>query len=119
MATTVVTAAARAYVNHGRWLADCPRPHCGNAMLLQFQPRQELFHCGGLGGCQLVTPVDWPIDAEAITAVLALRPVPVTRNWAPAGHRQSVTTGTPDGQTVIDLLEENVEHGVISWGDER
>lgn len=103
---------ALAYVNHGRWIADCPRPHCGNAVGLH--PKQAVFHCAGAGGCQLMAPVEWPDDVDDITAALAQRPIPTTRNWAPAGHRQSIATGVPDGQTVVDLIAETHEHAECS-----
>lgn len=104
----LLTELARAYVNLGRWVADCPRPHCGGAM--QLEPRQTVFHCGGLDGCQVISEVVWPPDADEIWSVLAARPVPATRNWAPAGHRQALACHVPDGQTVADLLDENREH---------
>lgn len=103
MITTVV---AQAYVNHGRWVADCPYQYCGNAVALE--PKQTTFHC--MGGCQLITELRWPPDAEDITEALAARPFPLTRNWAPAGHRQAIATGFPDGQTVVDLVAETREH---------
>jgi hypothetical protein len=63
--------------------------------------------------------VQWPQDASAITAELDVRPVEKTRNWAPAGHRQtfhSITPGGrvvaeahPEGQEVADLRAENRE----------
>ena len=98
---------ALAYVNHGRWIADCTRPHCNNAEKLE--PRQAMFHCVN---CHQIAPVTWPADADEIREVLDRRPVPQTRNWAPAGHRQALACGVPDGQTVADLLAENDEYGV-------
>lgn len=107
----LLTTVAVAVLNAGRWLAECPREYCGNALALD--PGQATFHCAGMGGCQLVTEVLWPPDAEQIWAVLLQRPVPGTRNWAPAGHRQALMCGFPLGQTVDDLITENREHGVI------
>lgn len=98
---------AQAYVHRGMWIADCTRPYCGNAMRLD--PKQTLFHCSE---CKNIVEIVWPADADAITDVLARRPVPQTRNWAPAGHRQAVACGFTDGQTVADLAAENREHGV-------
>jgi len=90
------------------WIADCTRPYCANAMKLE--PRQTLFHCSE---CRHVVEIVWPTKADEITDVLDLRPVPLTRHWAPAGHRQAIACGFPDGQSVQDLIDENVEHGVI------
>lgn len=102
------TTAARAYVNHGRWISDCTRPDCANAEKLE--PRQAIMHCSN---CRQVAEVDWPANADAIAAVLDRRPVPQTRNWFPAGHALALRSGSPHGQTVRDLVDENVEHGVI------
>lgn len=104
----MLTTLAQAYCNHSRWIADCPRQDCGNALALE--PGQTTFHCGGLGGCNLITEIEWPHEVEAIDAVLAQRPVPTTRNWAPAGHRQAISCHFPDGQTVAELIDETHEH---------
>jgi hypothetical protein len=106
----LVTTAAVAVVNSGRWIAECPREHCANAVRLE--PKQTAFHCGGGDGCRLVAEVLWPPDADEIDDVLSRRPVPGTRNWAPAGHRQAIADGFPDGQSVSDLLDENRQYGV-------
>jgi hypothetical protein len=47
-----------------------------------------------------------------ITAVLALRPIPQTRNWYPRDHDIALRFRIPHGQSVDDLREENAEHGV-------
>lgn len=103
------TLMAVAYVNFGRWVADCPRQYCGNAVALE--PKQVTFHCGSVGGCKLLAEVVWPVDADEIWEALSMRPVPGTRNWAPAGHRQAIACRVPDGQTVADLIAENYEYG--------
>ena len=100
----LIAARARARVNHGRWIADCPRPHCANAIRLE--PRQGAFHCGGEGGCQMVAPVEWPADADAIWAVLLERPVPGTRNWYPDGHDEALRMRLPHGQSPAELRDE-------------
>jgi hypothetical protein len=99
---------AVAYVNHGRWIADCTRPYCANAEKLE--PHQSVFCCSN---CRQIDDVRWPADPDKVWAVLEARPVPQTRNWAPAGHRQAITDGFPDGQTVADLVDENREYGDI------
>ena len=105
---TLITIRARARVNHGRWIADCPRPYCAHAMRLT--PGQAAFHCGGEGGCQLVAEVEWPADADGIWAALVERPVPGTRNWYPAGHAEAVQLGLPHGQSAGDLRAETREY---------
>lgn len=102
----LVTTRARAHVNHGRWVADCPWAHCNNAVALD--PGASTMHC--LGGCLAVARVEWPPDPDGIWDALAARPVPATRNWAPAGHRQSVACGFPDGQSAAELRSETAEH---------
>lgn len=105
-----------AYVNHGRWVADCPREYCGNAMKLE--PRQATFTCRALDrqghdhGCGMQALIGWPADADEIWEALRLRPVAATRNWFPEGHDLAVRAGCPHGQSVADLLAENEEHGV-------
>lgn len=105
---TLITTRARARVNHGRWIADCPRPYCANAMRLT--PGQSAFHCGGEGGCQLVAEVEWRADADGIWAALTERPVPGTRNWYPSGHTEAVLLRLPHGQTADDLRAETAEY---------
>lgn len=104
----MIPTAARAYVNHGRWIADCPRPGCGNA--LKLTPHQGHFGCGI---CATTAPVDWPADADEIWDVLQLRPEARNRNWFPLEHELAVRARCPHGQTVAELLDENVAHGVM------
>lgn len=102
---------ARAYVNFGRWVAECPRPECTNA--LELRPRQDRFVCDSVpDGCGMDCPVEWPENASEIWEVLTRRPVPKTRNWFPSHHLTGVLNGYPNGQTVADLLAENKLYGV-------
>ena len=80
-----------AYVNHGRWVADCDTPYCGEAHLAS---PGDVFLCGN---CGQQSPVTWPLDKTLIDAALSRRLVPGTRNWLP-------------GETVQDLIIENTEH---------
>jgi hypothetical protein len=98
---------AVAYLNHGRWVADCPRPGCANAEMAGLDGKG---HPGGLGdwfrcrpeegGCGLRCEVIWPGNVEDIEALVIPRPLPATRNWNP-------------GQSLHELLAENLEHGVV------
>ncbi len=105
--------------NHGAWIAKCPRPGCFNAEHMGRHPVSG--HVGGLtgasfectrgrcvccpppgvfqDGCGLRCAASWPPNVDDISALLALRPVVADRNWLP-------------GQTVHDLLAENLERGV-------
>lgn len=109
---------ARAYIYHGDLVADCPRG-CGNTEHL-VQPqrpggprvlRSASFRCSY---CELVADIEWPAPdfLAAAMDVLMKRPIPHTRNWYPAGHEGAVRFGVEHGQTVDDLREENVAHGV-------
>jgi len=100
---------AAAEVYHGQWIARCPRDGC---YTIELAGRCDDGSTGGLsedafecrkshGGCGLRCRPVWP-DPEtraAIVAALEARPAPMTRNWSP-------------GETIEQLLAENIEHGV-------
>lgn len=102
---------ARAYVNHGRWVAECPNQYCHNAEGLE--PRQAAFACTDRG-CHLLAGIEWPDDPDGIWEALAERPDPATRNWFPHEHHLAVAWRVPHGQTPADLRAEAAEHGVVS-----
>ena len=81
------------YMNHGRWVVDCPDPVCAGAELAR-----ELFVCSN---CKRTAKVDWPDDKSLIDVATGARPVPETRNWVP-------------GETLDDLYQENLMHGVAN-----
>jgi len=85
-----------AFVNHGRWVANCPRwmDGCTEAHRVQPGDRFVCANCGAVGS------VEFPVDLDLVEKLLAARPVPETRNWLP-------------GETLDELLVENLEHGVI------
>lgn len=103
---------ARAYLNHGRWVADCPREHCSYAFELEQGQGRYTCRTRQGKGCGAEAPVEWPADAAEIERALERRPVEATRNWFPHDHDLAVLAGLPHGQTVADLLAENEEHGV-------
>jgi hypothetical protein len=85
---TQLDTSAVAYVNHGRWVVDCPTPYCNEA------------HLAGpvtCDGCSQTYSSRFPADAALIDAVLSRRVVVETRNWLP-------------GETVQDLEAENEAH---------
>lgn len=106
-----------AVINWGRWLGECPRPRCSNAVPLE--PGQGVSLCIGEDGCGYAAPVEWPAAAAELTAELQNRPIKADRNWAPKGHRQTYQSKTPNGrvvaeafpngQTLADLQAENRE----------
>jgi hypothetical protein len=90
---------AFAYVNHGRWVADCPFG-CGGAELA----RDDVFLCRECGNVQNrhhPVPLVWPAeeDVRAIEAALVVRPV-LNRNWNL-------------NESLGALLVENVMHGLF------
>lgn len=100
----IKTGAALAYVNWGRWIAECPA-ECGGALMLA--PQQTLLSCEE---CGLFSQITWPADADGITDALAQRAVPRTRNWFPEGHSLALRAGCPHGQSVAELRAETAEH---------
>ena len=101
MATPALRETAYAEVNWGRWIARCPNPHCHNAMALE--PGQTTFHCQGPGSCWSRAQILWPPQhmADGIAELLMIRRDETTRNWLP-------------GETLHDLLAENMQHGAIN-----
>lgn len=90
---------AFAYVNHGRWVADCPFG-CGGAELA-LDDRFICRECLNAQASHRPIPLVWPApeDVSAIGAALGVRP-PANRNWAL-------------NESIGALLVENVEHGLF------
>lgn len=105
MGTLIAFGRARARINWGRWLADCPRSDCAGAE--ELTPRQAMFHCSS---CGYLAEIDWPADPDGLWTVLLERPSPQTRNWYPAGHDEAMRAGLPHGQTPADLRDETRQH---------
>lgn len=91
--------------NHGLWIASCacgadglPTPGC---IVFPDAPWGWCVRCGNRrhGGCWRTVLVPTPEERARIEAVLLCRPDPATWNWRP-------------GETVADLIAENVAHGV-------
>lgn len=96
-----------AYLNWGRWVADCPVLGCTSAVGLDH--RQTMAHCAE---CHQVATVEWPDNVPDLERVLWQRPEPGNRNWFPADHPMAIRGGLPHGQTVADLETESTKHGV-------
>ena len=95
------------YVNHGRWLAECP--DCRDAYLVTGQTRGDppgldrsrwfwCQNCRNAAVRHLLRPVVWPApeDLEEIAAALKPRPLQ-NRNWWP-------------WEPIAQLRAENIEH---------
>ena len=80
-AATHPEATIPAYVNHGRWVADCP--DCNNAQLACKTDHRFLCdECGNVVIGRLWRPVEWPADVQRIENLLTERPV-ANQNWVP------------------------------------
>ena len=80
-----------AYVNHGRWVADCV---CNGAEIVG--PGLEMV-CGSCGARNTVT-FPGPQTRDQIEAVLSRRE-PYNQNWNP-------------DETVDELIAQNIENGI-------
>ena len=83
---------AVAYVNHGRWVADCPE--CNGAEIIA---QGQTMLCGSCGAEHQVDFPDKP-TREGIVAALTVRK-PSNQNWYP--HEQ-----------VTELVAQNIDHGI-------
>lgn len=83
-----------AYVNHGRWVVDCP--DCRNAQLAcRTDKRFMCNECGNIAVGKLWRPVEWPPNVQGIESMLENRPL-VNQNWVP-------------DETPVNLAIENLE----------
>lgn len=98
---------ALAYLNHGRFVVDCPAPGCADARLAHDDAGRRLAEdvCANGHPFQVVMP---PAQLEAqILAAVADRPDVGDRAWYPQGHVRAQLAGLPTGQTVAELVREN------------
>ncbi len=84
-----------AYVNHGRWVADCA---CNGAELVA--PDQQML-CGSCGARNTVK-FPPPKTKGKLETVLGARD-PHSQNWSP-------------DETVDELVAQNIEHGLYPEG---
>jgi len=89
-----------AALNWSRWIARCPAPYCRGAAALDYG--QTTAVCLE-PWCGAVADVVWPANLPDIEYLVALRPDPTTRNWEP-------------GETIHDLLADNMLHGIVPPG---
>lgn len=85
-----------AYVNHGRWVCNCPTPGCGNAQLVSMSDQR--FYCAECRNHPwrgAAHEVRVPADRADVERVLSVRPA-MKQNWLP--H-----------ETVADLEQENAD----------
>jgi hypothetical protein len=85
-----------AYVNHGRWVADCPRCN-GGVALWQEHDQGCCLDCG-----TIYNRITWPSqkDIAMVEKALSLQPIYEERNWNPKVEKAKqlvarVTTSLP------------------------
>lgn len=96
-----------AYVNRGRWLADCP--YCNNGILIH--PEWSEAVCPGRGCYRVFSSIEIPADWGAIEAELVKRPM-LNQHWLCAAQR---TKWFGNGmalpaETVDELIAETQAH---------
>jgi len=104
---------ALAYLNWGRWVADCPVGGCTDARAI-YPTDANGQPTGGppildhvcTGGHRFAVDMPPPEFEAQIVAALSERVSEKRRNWFPRGHPFAVLTGQPHGQTVRELREE-------------
>lgn len=96
---TKVAGSVDCYVNHGRWVADCPAGDGGALLVSADEPLFWCLVCGNKanGGAWYV--VRFPQDAEQIEALLSARSNRNNRNWGLA-------------EDVAVIAAENAERGI-------
>lgn len=92
------------YMNHGRWVVECPSLVCGGAeRVLPWQALvvcvcRDRDFCQHPSPCGTIIQLDWPADWQQIQTVMADRSI-INRNWVP-------------GETVEQLRGENMAYGL-------
>ena len=91
---------ATAYVNQGRWVADCPQAGCGGAMALVRGAAGFLCgNCLNVGAGHRYRVLDLVALHRPYERAVAVRLLPEDANWRP-------------GESVKALGDENEAHGV-------
>lgn len=89
--------AVSAYINEGRWIAECP--DCHGAQLAAREDKRFLCNCcGNVAIAGQWRAVIWPKDVQGIEDALQPR-AEVNAHWLP-------------GETVAQLKRENADHGI-------
>lgn len=86
------------YLNHGRWIAECPDCH-GAQLACWTDHRFMCNECGNVTVGGLWRATVWPADRAGIEAVCSQRPE-INQNWLP-------------GETVAALKAESAAHGLV------
>lgn len=107
---------ALAYLNWGRWVADCPEPGCADARSVYTQDPDSGAYVGEphtedvcAHGHPFRIAMPPPTMEARIVAAVGGRPDDADKSWYPRGHSRAAAQGFPIGQSVDDLLAENDE----------
>ena len=73
----------RAFLDWGRWVADCPGPKCTYAQGLTIGQDRMVCRNGDGTGCGTEAEIVWPKDPEGIMADLIDKADPLQR-WTPS-----------------------------------
>jgi hypothetical protein len=85
----------KVYLNHGRWIAECP--DCHGAQLACFDDQRFMCNeCGNVAVGNLWRAIEWPTNRSAIEDAVISRQEK-NQNWLP-------------GQTPDDLKQESDSH---------
>lgn len=104
---------APVYFNHGRWVANCPVPGCGDAVALHPQDRHTgvpsphpvlMQLCANGHDLRLVAPPE-ELRARIETALME-RVSATRRNWFPRDHPYALANGWKHGETVDEIKRE-------------
>jgi hypothetical protein len=98
---------ALAYLNWGRFVADCPEPGCNDARAV-YHPvtgqRQTEDVCAK--GHPFAIEMPPPAVEAQLVAAVSERGLEADRSWYPKGHPRAMLAGLPTGQSVKELVEE-------------
>ncbi len=98
-----------AYMNHGRWIADCPGPCSGGAVAM---PGLECDECHVLGYYTMVIPI-LPTNVDEIETAMSIRPEARTRNWT-AESVDALHAETRDYLYPKDADGEPIDAGLVA-----
>lgn len=103
---------ALAYLNYGRWVADCPADGCTDARAVYPtdasgvpSSKPILDQACAAGHAFRITMPPAQLEAQIVAAV-ADRAVDGDKAWFPPGHEWATGAGFPTGQSPADLVKE-------------
>jgi hypothetical protein len=111
---------ALAYLNWGRWVADCPEPGCNDARAVYHRvtgQRQTEDMCAKGHLFRIDMPP--PALESQLVAVLSERALESDRSWYPKGHPRATLAGLPTGQSVAELVDEGKQVAQFRAAEER